>query len=364
MKKKKTEKKSAKKSVSKKSESLLDSIIKDKKSLGLFVILLIAVALVVVNELHIINNRSNDNTITPEEVSSRIDAFAEEHGLVPSGTKIKVSEVIEESGLYKAKVLVKDNEFESYMTKDGKVFFPDANQGLKIETEEEKAAKAEEAKKKAEEAEKKVLAAIKKEERPKAELFVMSFCPYGVQAENAMAPVADLLGDKADIEIRFIASIEGNDISKVNSLHGEVEGIEDVRQLCAIKNYGKETFWKYVMEINEKCYPDYRKEDTFKTCWQTAAKNAGMNVAALESCVRREGVALINNEEEISKAYKDAGVKVSGSPSFVVNGKRVDISRTPEGYKKAICAGFKEQPEECKTELPNVKSTTSSGGCG
>ena len=40
---------------------------------------------------------------------------------------------------------------------------------------------------------------ITKTDKPNVELFVMSFCPYGVQAETAMKPVVDLLGDSADI---------------------------------------------------------------------------------------------------------------------------------------------------------------------
>ena len=78
----------------------------------------------------------------------------------------------------------------------------------------------------------------------------MSFCPYGVIATDAMSPVAGLLGDKADINVRYIASIEGDDINQVKSLHGPIEGIEDARQLCVLNNYGQEAYWNYVDEIN------------------------------------------------------------------------------------------------------------------
>ena len=75
-----------------------------------------------------------------------------------------------------------------------------------------------------------------KSARPSVELFVMSFCPYGVQAENAMGPVVDLLGSKADIKIRFIATVNGATPDTVRSLHGLSEAKEDLRQLCIMRS--------------------------------------------------------------------------------------------------------------------------------
>ncbi|MBU3941884.1 MAG: hypothetical protein KKF74_03150, partial [Nanoarchaeota archaeon] len=42
-----------------------------------------------------------------------------------------------------------------------------------------------------------------KKDKPEVELFVMSHCPYGTQIEKGMLPVARLLGDKIDFNIRF-----------------------------------------------------------------------------------------------------------------------------------------------------------------
>ncbi len=69
-----------------------------------------------------------------------------------------------------------------------------------------------------------------KSARPSTELFVMSFCPYGVQAENAMDPVVDLLGTKADFTVRYIATVNGDTVDAVKSLHGLPEAKEDLRQ--------------------------------------------------------------------------------------------------------------------------------------
>ncbi|MDH7593148.1 MAG: hypothetical protein QHG99_02190 [Methanomicrobiales archaeon] len=74
-------------------------------------------------------------------------------------------------------------------------------------------------------------------ERPTIDLYVMAFCPYGVQAENAMKSVVDLLGDSVDMKVRFIARVGGETPDTVNSLHGANEAKEDLRQVCIQKQH-------------------------------------------------------------------------------------------------------------------------------
>jgi protein-disulfide isomerase len=199
-----------------------------------------------------------------------------------------------------------------------------------------------------------------KTDKPSVELYVMSFCPYGVQAETAMAPVVDLLKDKADIRIRFIASI-GSTIDSVQSLHGAVEGKEDIRQLCVMKNYGTTTYWKYLAEINSKCYPIYRNgEDGYNTCWKAAAATAGIDTTKIDSCMASEGVALLKAEETADNTNG-----VSGSPTLIINGVKYNGARTPEAFKTAICNAFTTAPAECSQTLSGASATaTAAGGCG
>jgi predicted DsbA family dithiol-disulfide isomerase len=179
-----------------------------------------------------------------------------------------------------------------------------------------------------------------------------------VQAEAAMAPVVDLLGAKADIQVRFIASVSGDDINEVKSLHGAVEGIEDARQLCVAKNYSQETLWDYIGRINKDCYPVYRNgDDIYKTCWQKAAKDAGVSTGKLDACVAGEGVALIQKEDAAAKSNG-----VSGSPTLIINGVKYNGGRTPESYKQAICAGFATPPAECSETL-STDGASADGGC-
>jgi len=291
-------------------------------------------------------NNNTQEEISIEEAKTMILAFINENLMAP-GSQAMVKEVNEEFGLYKVVVDVSGQEVDSYLTKDGKKFFPqviDIEEITKQNEVDNTQAQAE--------------TTVPKVAKAKAELFAMSFCPYGVIAENVMAPVFELLGEVADIEVHYIASINGDDINQVKSLHGPIEGIEDARQLCVLKNYGQEVFWNYVNEINEKCYPIYRNgDDVYKTCWQTAARTAGANVAKLDSCVDTEGASLIQAEDKLAQGYG-----VSGSPTLIINGVKATAARTPEGYKTAICNGFENPPEECNTKL-SEEGGVADGNC-
>ena len=41
--------------------------------------------------------------------------------------------------------------------------------------------------------------------KPTLELFVMSYCPFGVQAEEKIIPIVKEFGDKIDFKLQFIA---------------------------------------------------------------------------------------------------------------------------------------------------------------
>lgn len=297
--------------------------------------------------------KSAQEIISLEEAKAKALDFVN-NNLMRPGTEVSLKEAGEDYGMYKIVINVPgqngSDEFETYITKDGKKFFP---QIMDIEETKEASEKAE-----ADQAQ--ANASIPKTDKPKVELFVMSFCPYGVIAEKAMSPVFDLLKDKADIQVRFIASIQdGESIDKVKSLHGAIEGIEDARQLCVAKNYDQEKLWQYINEINEKCYPIYRNGDkVYQECWETAARNAGLNINTLNTCVENDGPGLIQAEDKTAKGYG-----VSGSPTLMINGQRYNGARSAEAFKTAICNAFNTAPEECASALDST-SEAASGGCG
>jgi len=182
-----------------------------------------------------------------------------------------------------------------------------------------------------------------------AMLFVMSFCPYGVQAEQAMKPVVDMLGDSVSIAPHFIVNVANGE---VQSLHGAVEAKEDMRQACIWKYYDQKTFWSYVDNVNGQC-----SLSNIETCWKTAASSASVDTTKIETCATDEGIALMTAEAALSEQYG-----VSGSPTLIIAGEQVNAARTPDGYKTAICNSLTDKPAGCSQTL-NSTAAAATGGC-
>jgi Thioredoxin len=193
--------------------------------------------------------------------------------------------------------------------------------------------------------------------RPSTELYVMAFCPFGVQAENAMKPVVDLLGAKSNFTVRYIATIQGDTLDTVKSLHGSSEAKEDIRQLCIAKYY-PDKLWSYLLDLNTKCYPDYRNTSTLNTCTANAAQKLGIDNQKIEACATgSEGLALLRSDEAITTS-----LKITGSPTLLINGQKYTGQRTPEAYKQAICDRFLTPPAECGVNL-STQVAGASGSC-
>jgi len=189
--------------------------------------------------------------------------------------------------------------------------------------------------------------AQEKSARPSVEVFVMSFCPYSVLAENAMAPVAGLLGTKADIRVRFIATVQGTTADAVQSLHGPAEAKEDLRQLCIARNYPQKV-WPYLTDFNARCYPVYQNATHLEACQENVTAMLAMDNRKIETCAGgSEGLALLRADEAIASKYS-----VTRSPTIIVNGQLYYDQRTPEALKQFICARFETPPAECSVNLP------------
>jgi len=197
-----------------------------------------------------------------------------------------------------------------------------------------------------------------KSARPSVELFVMAFCPYGVQAENAMRPVADLLGTKADIKVRFITTVNGDSVDSVRSLHGIAEAKEDLRQICVAKN-SPQKFWSYLTEINAQCYPIYKNATQLESCQKNVTETLGIDNRKIETCaLGSEGLALLRADETITKT-----LRVTGSPTLIMNGQIYSGQRTAEAYKQAICDRFETPPAECSVNLSAEAAAAATGSC-
>jgi hypothetical protein len=253
---------------------------------------------------------------------------------------LTVKDVKETNGVYLVTFSYQGQEVPIYVTKDGKL----AGSLSAIQTEED----AED---------------IPKSEKPKVELFVMSFCPYGMEAEKAFKPVYDLLKDKIDFKIRFITSPSGDTIDKVSSLHGNLEAQEDARQIC-IEKYYPDKLWDYLYEMANSCSTSYQSEGELSACWMSSASKTGITISKIQSCYVNEQKMIIDRLKEDKSLAGNYGV--TGSESFVLNGVKVGASQyrwSPDKIKELICSASKNPSELCSQSLGDGSASSSTASC-
>ncbi len=269
--------------------------------------------------------------LSPQEAGEKVIDFINQD-ILKGESFASLNEILKENGLYKIKFTIEGQEIETYVTLDGKFLFPKES-AIDLEP----------------------LAAkdIPKTDIPDVKLFVMSFCPYGNQAEELMVPVVDLLGDKTNIQIHYIVSEPAD--GEYGSLHGEQELHQDIRELC-VNKYQEDKFWEFVKEINKNCNPQ-----DVDSKWEKIATDIGVDVQKIKDCQKTERTDLLDKEIAFSQNeylvqnpanhQNQDKITISGSPTLVINGMVYDGERSSEGYKNGICSAFKNPPEECNETL-------------
>ncbi|MDD5144898.1 MAG: hypothetical protein PHW72_02140 [Candidatus Pacebacteria bacterium] len=292
-------------------------------------------------------SQGRSNVSDPQEVAQKAIDYINEKILQGSGTASLVS-VTEENNLYKIILKIGETEFSSYATKDGGMLFPEGyalEEGIVSDSEE-------------------TVVIENKRDVPDIKLFVMSYCPFGLQAQKIFTPVYELLEGKADMGVYFVDYI----------MHDKQEMDENLTQYCIQK------------EEKDK-YADYLKCFTASGDSGNCRGVADINTAKLQNCVFEtdrdfQVTSLFRNEETwLSGQYPQFNVQkelndqyqVQGSPTIIINDQEVNVSpRTPEKFKKIVCQAFNNPPAECSQplseEVPSsgvgVNSGTSdSGSC-
>ena len=201
--------------------------------------------------------------------------------------------------------------------------------------------------------------------KPQIDFFVMAFCPYGNQAEEAIAPVYNLLKNKAVFKPHYVIyanySGGGTDYCMADgtlcSMHGIQEVHQDARELCVNKYMGITAWFNFAVAINNAC-----TAANVDSCWKAVAQNLSLDVSKIQTCQDQEAVDLLTAEKAL-----DAKFGATGSPSVYINGDSYGGARTPEGYKEGMCSQFTAPPAECNTNLTGATAATAAtvtGGCG
>lgn len=196
---------------------------------------------------------------------------------------------------------------------------------------------------------------------PQIDFFVMSYCPYGNQAEEAIKPAYDALKNEATFNPRYVISKtespqESHCRGNYCSLHGVVELNQDVRELCVLEEYGIDKWFDFALNMNTAC--DHKNADT---CWTSVAQTLGLDDKRIATCENDKGLDLLEEQTQLNEL-----LSVSGSPTVFVNGELYEGSRSAAGYQRALCATMSPQPEICASlpDEPEPSAAPAGGGCG
>ena len=191
----------------------------------------------------------------------------------------------------------------------------------------------------------KKLLTCNKSDKPNVELFVMSYCPFGTQAEKGILWAVNALKWKINFEVKFVNY----------AMHGKKEIDENNLQHC-------------IQKEEPAKYNDYLV--CFLEAWnsQDCVKKANLDMNKINKCIEDVKSTYKTEEDFNNKASwlngrfpmyrvnddlnKQYGVQ--GSPTLIINGIKVQPeSRSPQAYLKAICEAFTNPPAECQKALSN-----------
>jgi glutaredoxin len=235
--------------------------------------------------------------------------------------------VTEESGLYNIHMRIGQDEYESFVSKDGKVLFRPGYYYYINEISTGGGGST--------------TTGIPKSDRPDVKIFVMSYCPYGLQAERMMLPVYDLLKDKINIGIYFVDY----------AMHDNKELDENLRQYC-IEAENQSKYFDYL-----RCFIQSGNSSSCLTEAEINLENLASCISATDAIynVSAETYPVFDVQKDLNDLYG-----VTGSPTIIINGQKVSVSpRTSENFKQIICSAFNTSPEECSqtlsTEVPSTE---------
>lgn len=294
-----------------------------------FILLSLFLALLVSGcSLNIPLGKNLKKALTPEEAKATAEKFINEN-LLPSNIKATINSATLEGDVYNISLKVQDKDYTSYMTKDGVKFFQTGVDMAKLAAENA----AKQAAAPADNSQAAPVTEVPKTDNPKVELFVMTYCPYGLQAEKGILPALQALGDKVDAKIRFVHYF----------MHGDKETQETYNQVCI----REEQAAKFNAYLN--CF-------TVSGDSLACQTTAGVNKSKLASCVAAKAKDYYKVDSGLSEGYG-----VQGSPTLVINGVQSNAGRDAASYLNGICAAFTNKPAECSKQLSSASPSSGFG---
>ncbi len=312
---------------------------RDKPWMISTIVLAILVVLLIFANVFNVTGKS----VSAEKAGENLLNFA-----ISQGLDAEVSSVENNGTFYLVTLSLEGEESPFYVTKDGKYLVPAL---YPLETEEENTNTNTNTNTQTQE--------IPKSSKPTVDLFVMSHCPYGTQAEKGIIPAIEALGDTVDFNLRFV-------YYAMHPSYGEVE--EQTRQYCIQKE--QETKLLPYLKCflgktgtaadSEACLTEVKIDKTkLNACVTKTDKEFAISENKDDQSKWLSGrYPLFNTDKELNELYG-----IGGSPTLVINGVTVNSARDPASYLDTICQSFSDGnvPEACATKL---SATAYSAGFG
>ena len=197
--------------------------------------------------------------------------------------------------------------------------------------------------------------------KPQIDFFVMSYCPYGNQAEEIIEEVYNNLGDAAEFIPRYViySNYQGggpaycfDDASKYCSMHGIVELNQNIREACVERHLGIQEWFDFARAMNSKC--NYQNADT---CWEGVADDLGIDKTVVTDCFDTEALEILEEDFVLNQA-----LKVTGSPTIFIDGNKYAGARDANAIQAALCGAFEDAPASCAKALATVAPAAASAG--
>lgn len=202
---------------------------------------------------------------------------------------------------------------------------------------------------------------------PQIDFFVMSYCPYGNEAEKAIFEAYKELGDKAEFKPHYIyyENYQGggptfcmDDESKYCSMHGVQEANQNIREQCVAQKYGVEGWFDFSIAMDDKC-----TSTNADTCWESVASDLGYDTTFIASCEKENALTFAAQDAELMSLFG-----ASGSPSVYIDGQTYTGPRSGTGFLAGLCDAYDGvKPASCDGVVVEQAAPTAAapaGACG
>ncbi len=302
---------------------------KFKKNPWMPVSLILIVVVVILLFMIFTGTEVGGKSVSSTIAGNNVIEFAKSQGLQAS-----VLNIVDKGAFYEVDLSMNNQQFPVYVTKDGENMATglipltakaNANSNTNTNTNSNTNTNTQPSQN------------IQKSDKPKVELFVMTHCPYGTQAEKGIIPAFKALGAKADTKIRFVHYF----------MHGDKEEKETYNQVC-------------IREEQSAKYLDYLSCFLEDGDSARCIKKVSVDQTKLNACLANDNKKAKEYYEVDKKLSNDYGVQ--GSPTLIINGGEGSSGRDSASYLSSICNAFNTAPTvECGKQLSSAQPSPGFG---